>query len=118
MKVLHILFWDRPLNTFPSVYNAVYLWYKYGFENHIAMPSNCFDFEEYIHRHYQLKGSVFNKINCISNIEYFFDIVIVYSTRDLELFYLAQLKKHLKYRLLLLLLQYKYNLTRYPEQRQ
>lgn len=101
MKVLHILFYDRPLNTFPSVYNGIYLLHQHGFENYITTSGNCDEFDGLIRRHYPLNGGFLDKLKCISNIEYRFDLSIAYGPRDLELFYLSKLINPFKFKSLL-----------------
>lgn len=96
-RVLHILTDDRGLDTFPSVYNALYLWKKQGWNNDIATPSDCSDFKQYIDRIYPLKSvnrllpPVVSSVWGLFQADRAYDLVITYEPKDLKAYYLASL---------------------------
>lgn len=96
-SVLHILTDNRGLDTFPSVYNAIYLWKKQGWSNDIATPGDCTAFSQYIDRIYPLHPvtpplpTSFPGAWGVSRIKKCYDLVITYEPKDLEAFYLARL---------------------------
>jgi len=96
-SVLHILTDNRGLDTFPSVYNALYLWKQQGWSNDIATPSDCSDFNQYIDRIYPLKPlsrllpAEFSGVWGLSRITKYYDLIITYEPKDLNAFYVAGL---------------------------
>lgn len=91
-KVLHIFNYDRELETFPSVYNAIFLWAKQGWENYVATAGNCDEFKNWIKCLYNLNGDIVNRVRQISNIKESFDVIILYDPLDVIIFSLCSVK--------------------------
>ena len=91
--VLHVLIEDRGLDTFPSVYNALYLWKNQGWSNDIATACDCDDFMQFIDRVYPLKPGcrVLPAARDLSQISRHYDLIITYEPKDLEAYYIAGL---------------------------
>lgn len=96
-SILHILTENRGLDTFPSVYNALFLWKKAGWSNDIATPGDCSDFRQYIDGIYPLKpvnrflpGAIPGAYS-LARINKHYDLIITYEPRDLEALHLARL---------------------------
>ncbi|HBA73033.1 MAG: hypothetical protein A2X82_16275 [Geobacteraceae bacterium GWC2_55_20] len=107
-SVLHILTDDRGLDTFPSVYNALCLWKKQGWDNDIATAGDCSDFNQFIDTVHPLNPTIFLLPTAwgLSHIEKHYDLIITYDPKDLESVYIARLlsgrklgKKHLHHSL-------------------
>lgn len=88
-STLHILTDSRGLDTFPSVYNALYLWKRSGWRNSIATPSSCDGFEGCIDRVYPVRGKWTSIARQLAKINSFFDVIVVYEPLDAEAFSLS-----------------------------
>jgi glycosyltransferase involved in cell wall biosynthesis len=89
--VLHVLIDTNPLYVFNSVYCAIYLWHRAGFDNHIATEGLCTEFSLIISQIYHLHGTLTDKARQLAAIRGTFDIVIVYEPKDVEAFALSRM---------------------------
>jgi hypothetical protein len=103
-SVLHIVIEDRGLDTYPSVYNALYLWHRHGWTNDVATACDCAEFSELIDSVHRLEpgARIFPAAKRLSRLDAQYDLVITYEPKDLEALYLCQLfhkKIHYRYHL-------------------
>ena len=100
-RVLHVLLEDRGLDTFPSVYNALFLWHKRGWTNDMATACDCTEFAGLIDRVHPLKAGalVLPAAKSLSSLTTSYDLIITYEPKDLEAVYFCQLLyKKINYR--------------------
>jgi len=85
VKILHILGSTRRLDTFPSVYNALYLLASKGLVNHIATAGALVSFGVYVSGHIKLTQDFFSNISILYRDINNYDYVIAYEPSDMEL---------------------------------
>jgi len=86
-RVLHVLLNKNGLDKYPSVYNALYCWFKRGWSNHIITGGLTEGFSELIEKEYRFTGGYLRKAAQLASVPGYFDIVIVYDPQDLEALY-------------------------------
>jgi hypothetical protein len=89
-RVLHVLMNKNGLNTYPSVYNALYCWSKVGWSNHIITGGATDEFSDLIEEEYRLRGGYVGRAVRLASLTGYFDKVIVYDPQDLEMWYAAR----------------------------
>lgn len=96
-RVLHILsgesgasLQERGLDTYPSVYNALYVLHKQGWENHLATAADTSHFGHLLHKVYRLSSHPLQKAWQLRQIKGHFDMALLYEPRDVKLYQLAK----------------------------
>lgn len=97
MKVLHVLsgesgavLQERGLDTYPSVYNALYVLQQHGWENHLITAVNTHGFEHLLAKTYHFDAHPLRKAWQLGRVEQRFDMIILYEPRDIKLYQLAK----------------------------
>jgi glycosyltransferase involved in cell wall biosynthesis len=85
--ILHVLMNKNGLQTYPSVYNALYCWSKLGWSNHIIAGGPTEEFNDLIEKEYRFSGGYAKRGLQLASIPGDYDIAIVYDPPDLEAFY-------------------------------
>jgi hypothetical protein len=86
-RVLHILMNKKGLHAYPSVYNALYCWFKVGWSNHIIACGATDEFSDLIEKEYRFSGGYVRRATQLASVPGHFDVVIVYDPQDLEVLY-------------------------------
>lgn len=98
MKVLHVLsgesgavLQERGLDTYPSVYNALYVLQQHGWENHLITAVNTHGFEHLLAKIYRFGAHPLRKAWQLGRVDQHFDMIVLYEPRDIKLYQLAKL---------------------------
>lgn len=90
-SVLHVLNGERGLDTYPSVYNAMYVLAEKGWKNYIFTGGVTDGFESIIAGSSQFEGGYFRRAIQLARLEGEYDLIILYEPRDVEIYRLSRL---------------------------
>lgn len=80
---LHILGNDRSLDTYPSIYNALYLLNRAGIACDVAFACATEGFDSLVRQRLSYGGSWRDRMQCLARIDGVYDLVFVYEAEDL-----------------------------------
>lgn len=89
--VLHVLNGERGLDTYPSVYNAMYVLDAHGWNNQIITGGSVDGFDSVIKNEFRFRGGYLRRAMQLARLTGDFDQVILYEPRDVEIFQLSRL---------------------------